>query len=95
MGSGRAVRGRRMVLYVAPGPGPIRVGYVTGRRLGSAVARNRAKRLLKEACRAHAQRVKEGFDIVIVARTDIAGARTPLVADELAELLQRAGVLES
>lgn len=39
-----------VTVVVAPGrPGPARVGVVAGRQVGAAVARNRAKRRLREA----------------------------------------------
>ena len=39
-----------MIIVVAPGPpGPPQVGFVAGKRVGSAVARNRAKRRMRAA----------------------------------------------
>jgi ribonuclease P protein component len=46
-------------------PGSVRFGLVTGRRIGSAVVRNRAKRRLREAIRVAG--LPEGFDFVVIA----------------------------
>lgn len=89
---GRSVRGERVVLYVAQAPGPPRAAFIAGRRLGGAVVRNRARRVLREAWRALAPRVREGHHVVLVARREIVGAKTTDVSEELGALLARAGV---
>lgn len=45
-----------------------RLGITTGVKLGRAVDRNRARRRIREVYRIHEDRLKRGFDIVIVAR---------------------------
>ena len=45
-----------------------RLGITTGTKLGHAVQRNRARRRLREAYRLNEQRLKRGWDIVLVAR---------------------------
>jgi ribonuclease P protein component len=55
-----------VVVVVAAGvPGPARVAVVAGRRVGTAVARNRAKRRLREALRRAA--VPGGRDYIVIA----------------------------
>jgi len=50
----------------APGqPGPPRVGFVVGRKVGGAVQRNRARRRLREAVRKVP--LQNGTDYVVVA----------------------------
>jgi len=61
-----------------------RVAFVAGRRIGSAVRRNRAKRVLRAATRA-AGGPWSGFDVVLIA-TGKTGAAT---RDELAEAFAR------
>ncbi len=74
-----------MVVFVAPGSGG--VAFVAGRKVGDAVARNRARRVLRAAWRELAPRVREGYDIALVARATIRGARTQDVVAEMTELL--------
>ena len=45
-----------------------RLGLSVGRRVGNAVARNRLKRLLREAFRLDQHDLPEGYDLVIVPR---------------------------
>jgi len=68
-----------MVLYyfertsgdsVGTAVGP-RVGFSVSKRLGNAVQRNRVKRVLREAVRAHGESVKGSVDIVLIARAPL------------------------
>jgi ribonuclease P protein component len=55
--------------------------------------RNRARRILRAAWRELAPRVREGYDIALVAREAIRGAKTQDVVAELNGLLMRARVV--
>src|SRR3990172_6069418 len=48
-----------------------RFGVTAGRRVGGAVDRNRAKRLLREAVRPYVTRTHPGWDIVLIARSGL------------------------
>ena len=64
-----------------------RLGVITSRRLGGAVIRNRARRLLKECFRLHQQELAKPIDLVLVARNSIVGrARDEVERDFLAGL---------
>ncbi len=79
-------------MYVAPGAGQSRAAWIAGRKVGSAVARNRARRVLREAWNALVVEVPAGYGMVFVARPDIRGAKTQDVVEELGQTLARAGV---
>lgn len=84
---GRPVHGKRVVLFVAPGSG--RSALVAGKRVGGAVQRNRARRVLRAALHEVAPRGVEGHDVVLVARETIRDARTQDLIEEMTELLER------
>jgi ribonuclease P protein component len=68
---GRRVGTRHFTLLVAaqPNPGaPSRLGLVVARKVGSAVRRNRIKRLCRECFRAWPDLVPPGIDLVVIAR---------------------------
>ena len=48
-----------------------RLGVIASRRVGNAVARNRAKRLLRETFRIHQQMLPSSCDLVLIARASI------------------------
>jgi len=76
-----------MVLYVVPREQGIRIGFVTGRGLGGAVQRNRARRRLREAWQSVAPHVRDGYDVVVAARPGVESATIQELTAELGELL--------
>jgi ribonuclease P protein component len=62
---------------------PTRLGVVASRRIGGAVVRNRAKRLLRELFRLHRSELPAGLDLVVVAHGSIAGRRLADLEREL------------
>ena len=68
---------------------PARVGYAVGGRLGNAVKRNRARRLLREAVRATC--IKPGSDVVLVGKPALVGRSLDEVRAALETALKRAG----
>ncbi|MHB0913966.1 MAG: ribonuclease P protein component [Armatimonadota bacterium] len=73
-----------------------RFGFSTSKKLGNAVTRNRAKRLMREAVRLLLPRLPEmGYDFVLVARPPIRGASMIDVSQAVEEMLHKAGLLRS
>ena len=81
------------VLYVAKGrKGRVRLGITVTKKLGTAVKRNRSKRVITAAFRECAGNILSGYDFVIVARTKILDVKSNIVAEHLAGHLKKAGV---
>lgn len=70
-----------------------RIGITASRKVGDAVERNRARRLLREAARHLYRRIPGGWDLVLVARSSLLQAQQPQVEMALCETLRRAGLL--
>ncbi len=71
---------------------PSRFAFVASRRVGSAVARNRAKRLLREAIHVQMNSIHPGWDGVLIARQATATASFSEVDKAVASLLSRAKI---
>lgn len=73
---------------------PSRLGVITSRRIGGAVVRSRARRLLRESFRLHQYRLATPVDLVLVARHSIAGKRFSEVEKDFLTSLRKAGLLK-
>lgn len=71
----------------------VRVGITTSKKVGNAVQRNRSRRVIREAFRALAPRVRLGFDLVLVARGKTPYVKSTDVRRQLERQLQAAGLL--
>ena len=83
-----------LVLYARPNRlGQNRVGITTGKKLGHAVVRNRARRRLREVYRLNESLFKPGYDIVVVARSRCVTADFQKLTKAYLSLAQKAGIL--
>jgi len=74
---------------------PTRCGFAAGKSVGSAVARNRAKRLLREAVRKRAPDLRPGWDLIFIARAPLATGKLSQAQAAVDNLLRRADVVLS
>jgi ribonuclease P protein component len=73
-------------VLLAPGSGDLAV--VAPRRIGGAVRRNRARRILREAWKLVSPQVTDVSDAVLIAREGIGGAKTQDLVAEMNDLLR-------
>jgi len=75
-----------------PEGAPSRLGVVTSKKIGGAVQRSRARRLLRECFRRHQHELAPPVELVLVARNSIAGKNFSEVEQDYLSALQRAGL---
>jgi len=71
-----------------------RLGVVTSRKIGGAVTRSRARRLLRESFRQHQNELAQPVELVLVARNSIVGKSFSSVEKDFLAALRRAGLLK-
>lgn len=93
---GKSFVNRRVVLYVLPRPAkqPARIGFVTGKKIGCAVERNRCRRLMKEVYRLHQYELRDGVDLVLIGRSSLKYAGYAEAEKSIMQLFRRARVLK-
>lgn len=80
--------GRLMTVFILPRAGDVtRLGIAATRKLGGAVVRNRAKRLIREIFRRH--RHPPGLDIVVIPRAALLEAPWQVIEAEYAACVDR------
>lgn len=88
---GRYTASKFSVIYIRPNGRPFnRFGITAGKKIGNAVCRNRAKRLIRLAYRENEVNMPVGMDIVIVARSRLCEVKS----QEYCAYMSRYGVSE-
>jgi ribonuclease P protein component len=77
-----------------PADAPSRLGVITSRKIGGAVVRNRARRLMRESFRLHQHELAQPLDLVLVARPSIAGKGFAEVERDFLTTLRKTGLLK-
>jgi ribonuclease P protein component len=92
--SGKSYAHPLVVLIVQNNNQPrVKIGVAAGRTVGTAVYRNRAKRLLREAMRTLLPNIASGLDLILIARPGLVSATLEDTRRALLNLLQRARIL--
>jgi len=71
-----------------------KLGVVTSRKIGGAIERSRARRLLRESFRQHQHEFSQPVELVLVARNSIAGKKFVEVEKDFLAALNRAKLLK-
>lgn len=74
--------------------GEARLGITASKKVGNAVQRNRARRIITAAFMPLEEQIKKGYDIVLVARTKTPLAKSTQIAPVLQKHLQKLGLMK-
>ena len=85
---GARVHGRYSTLFIRPNKLDVgRLGIAATKKLGGAVQRNRAKRLIREVFRHN--KIASGFDVVVVPKRDLLQASLTVLEADYRSILER------
>ena len=92
---GRSVGERYIVLfYMKNGLSYNRIAFLASKKVGTSVERNRARRLLKENYRIWKGEIKEGYDMIFIARSTINGQKAFDVGKSMKRALHKAKMFQ-
>lgn len=80
---------------VLPPGSSTRLGVITAKKLGNAVVRSRARRLLREAFRLHQHEIGQPVELVLVAQRIMVGKGLATVEEAFLAMLRKAGLRKS
>ncbi len=93
---GRSVGDKYVVIFCRENGTPInRTAFLASKKVGNSVARNRARRLMKESVRLSRENIGSGFDLIFIARSTINGKKCGEVRRSVESGLRRLGVMKS
>ncbi len=92
-GRGKSLVSPVLVTYALPNrSGEIRIGITAGKKVGNAVGRNRAKRVITAAFRECVPHINGGWDFVFVARSRTGAAGSRAVCEAMQQHFSELGI---
>jgi len=89
-------QGNIAIKFIENGTTDTRIGFSVGLRFSKlAVARNQAKRILRETFRSHLRKIKKGMDIdVIIRKREWEKINNKKIAEDVEVVLKKAGLID-
>lgn len=93
---GKSYTNPALVMYVRKNrAGSCRIGITASKKIGNAVQRNRARRVIREAFRQINLPLKGNYDVVFVARTKTVYKKSTDIYNVMLPMLLEAGVVKN
>ena len=92
---GKSVASYHVVLITIKNNLPYnRRAFLASKKVGNSVCRNRARRLMKEAFRQREAELPPGYDMLFIARANIADSKCADVKKSIDAVLRRSGIIQ-
>ena len=96
LATGRKYTGNLLILFCLPAPDSrllTRAGFLSPKRIGKAVKRNRVRRQLREIFRRHRTEIAGSQQLLLMGRTSAIGADYRTLTDDFLRLCRKARLL--
>lgn len=92
---GKSTANYQFVLYYDDrgDEGPFRLGVSVSKKIGNAVVRNRMRRRVKEIVRREAERIRDGYDLILIVRKGALQLDHPSMEKSIFHLLKKASLI--
>jgi len=89
---GKSYASRHVVIYLLKGR-PSKYGFIASKKVGNAIKRNRAKRLLREVVRLNLDDIQYDCQMILIARNGINDTSLREVEKSILYIWRKAGIL--
>lgn len=91
---GKIVHGKSALIYYTPSKNKnVKIGISVSKKLGTAVKRNRARRVIREAITPFLERINQNYNIIIVARENLLTYTFKEISHDISVMLKKAEIL--
>ena len=91
---GKVVRSKSSLFYYTPSNNKnVKVGISVSKKVGGAVQRNRARRVIRDAITPFLSKINKDFNIIIVAKENILEFSYAIIKQDFEYMLKKAGLI--